>query len=40
MILRILDCYRLSDLGRPDFVGTTGLGCCLPPSFLVILASG
>ena len=28
MIFRILDFYRLSDLECPDFVGTTGLGCC------------
>ena len=25
MVFRILDFYRLSDLGCPDFVGTTGL---------------
>ena len=31
MIFRILDFYRLSDLECPDFVGTTGLGCCIPP---------
>ena len=24
----------------PDFVGTTGLGCCIPPCFLVMLAIG
>ena len=35
MIFRILDFYRLSDLECPDFVGTTGLGCCIPPCFLV-----
>ena len=31
MIFHILDFYRLSDLECPDFVGTTGLGCCIPP---------
>ena len=31
MIFHILDFYRLSDLKCPDFVGTTGLGCCIPP---------
>ena len=36
MIFRILDFYRLSDLECPDFVGTTGLGCCIPPCFLVM----
>ena len=40
MIFRILDFYRLSDLGCPNFVGTTGLGCCIPPCFLVMLATG
>ena len=30
---------RLSDLGCPDFVGTTGLGCCIPPCFLESLKS-
>ena len=40
MIFRILDFYRLSDLECPDFVGTTGLGCCIPPCFLVMLATG
>ena len=40
MIFRILDFYCLSDLGCPDFVGTTGLGCCIPPCFFVILATG
>ena len=29
MIFRILDFYRLSDLECPDFVGTTGFGCCI-----------
>ena len=24
----------------PDFVGTTGLGCCIPPCFWVMLAIG
>ena len=37
MIFRILDFYRLSDLECPDFVGTTGLGCCIPPCFLFML---
>ena len=37
MIFRILDLYRLSDLGCVDFVGTTGLGCCILPCFLVML---
>ena len=37
VIFRILDFYRLSDLECPDFVGTTGLGCCIPPCFLVSL---
>ena len=23
----------------PDFVGTTGLGCCIPPYFLVMLGT-
>ena len=27
---------RLSDLGCPDFVGTTGFGCCIPPYFSVM----
>ena len=40
VIFRILDFYRLSDLVCPDFVGTTGLGCCIPPCFLVMLATG
>ena len=40
MIFRILDFYRLSDLECPDFVGTTGLGCCIPPCFLVMFAIG
>ena len=40
MIFRILDFYRLSDLECPDFVGTTGLGCCIPPCFLVMFATG
>ena len=35
-----LDFYRLSDLGCPDFVGTTGLGCCILPCFLVMLVTG
>ena len=39
MIFRILDFYRLSDLECPDFVGTTGLGCCIPPCFLVMFAT-
>ena len=39
MIFCILDCYRLSDLGCPDFLNTTGLGCCIPPCFLVMLAT-
>ena len=29
MIFHILDFYCLSDLACPDFVGTTGLGCCM-----------
>ena len=40
MIFRILDFYRLSDLECPDFVGTTGLGCCIPPCFLVMTGIG
>ena len=40
VLFRILDFYRLSDLACPDFVGTTGLGCCIPPCFLVMLATG
>ena len=40
MIFRILDFYRLSDLECPDFVGTTGLGCCISPCFLVMFAIG
>ena len=40
MTFRILDFYRLSDLVCPVFVGTTGLGCCVPPCFLVTLATG
>ena len=28
VIFRILDFYRLSDLVCPDFMATTGLGCC------------
>ena len=31
--------YRLSDLECPDFVGTTDLGCCIPPCFLVMIAT-
>ena len=27
--------YRLSDLGFPDFMDTTGLGCCIPTFFMV-----
>ena len=38
MIFRILDFYRLSDSVCPEFEGTTGLGCCIPPCFLVMLA--
>ena len=30
MKFRILDFYRLSNLECPDFVGTTGLGWCIP----------
>ena len=37
VIFRILDFYRLSDLGCPDF---EGLGWCIPPCFLVMLATG
>ena len=40
VILRVLDFHRLSYLGWPDLVGTTGIGCCVPPCFLVVLASG
>ena len=40
VIFHILDFYRLSDLECPDFVGTTGLGCCIPPCFLVMFATG
>ena len=40
VIFRILDFYRLSDLECPDFVVTTGLGCCIPPCFLVMFATG
>ena len=40
MIFRILEFYRLSDLECPDFVGTTGLGCCIRPCFLVMFATG
>ena len=40
VIFRILDFYRLSDSVCPDFVGTIGLGCCIPPCFLVMLAIG
>ena len=39
MIFHILDFYRLSDLECPDFVGTTGLGCCIPPCFLIMFAN-
>ena len=39
VIFRILDFYRLSDLVCPDIVNTTGLGCCIPPCFLVMLAT-
>ena len=35
----ILDFYRLSASVCPDFMGTTGLGCCIP-CFLVMLAIG
>ena len=35
MIFRVLDFYRLSDLVCPDFVGTAGLGCSIPPCFFV-----
>ena len=40
MIFRILDFYRLSNSVCPDFVGITGLGCCIPPCFLVMLGIG
>ena len=40
MIFPILDFYCLSDLVCPGFVGTTGLGCCIPQCFFVILATG
>ena len=39
VIFRILDFYRLPDLVCPDFVGNTGLGCCIPPCFLVMFAT-
>ena len=29
---------KLSDSVCPDFVGTAGLGCCIPPCCLVIRA--
>ena len=37
MIFRILDLVRFS---VSCFQGTTGLGCCTPPRFLVMLATG
>ena len=40
MIFHFLDFSRLSDLECPDFVGTTRLGCCIPPCFLVMFATG
>ena len=40
VIFRILDFYRLSDSMCPDFVGITGLGCCIPPCFWVLLVTG
>ena len=40
VILGVLDFYRLSYLGYLEFMGATGLGCCITPCFLVILASG
>ena len=39
VIFRILDFYRLSDLGCPDFVGTTGLGCCIPSLFAYAIST-
>ena len=39
MIFCILDFYRLSDLGCPDFVGTNDFGCCIP-CFSVMLTTG
>ena len=39
VILCSSDFDRLSDFWCPDFVGTVGLGCCIQPCFLVILAS-
>ena len=40
MIFRIMDFYRLSDLVCPDFVDTSGLGCCIPSCFGVVLVTG
>ena len=39
MIFCIFEFYRLSDLVCPEFVGTTGIGCCIPPCLLVMLAT-
>ena len=33
-----LEFYRLSALENPDFVGTTGFECCIPPFLLLMLA--
>ena len=30
----------INDFVIPDYVGTTGLGCCMPPCFLVMFATG
>ena len=40
MVFRFLDFYRLSDLGGPDFVGTTGFGSSIPHCFLVMPPTG
>ena len=40
MIFRFFYFYRLSDLGCPDFVGTAGFGCCIPPCYSVMIAKG
>ena len=39
MILRVLDFYRLSDLGCPDFVGTVNVSSHVPVKVLLKLSS-
>ena len=40
MKIRILDFYRLSNLGCPVFVGITGFRCCITTIFLGFARNG